>query len=73
MKLAYLFRDCKLKFLNKIKGSVNKTDEVAIEAKFDLVNPYFRNWLVGIYVGTEDNEKEGYIDRDGNVIWEPTR
>jgi len=58
---------------NKKYGYINKTGQVIIEPVFTSAED-FENGLASVIIGKEyDQFSYGYIDREGNYIWEPTR
>lgn len=52
-------------------GYVDKSGKWVIEPKYDSAWE-FSNGLARVAIGSGESAKEGYINRDGKYVWEPT-
>jgi WG repeat protein len=60
-------------FLNGKWGLIDKTGKILFQTKFSLMHE-FRGGLAKVYEGEDlPSTKIGYIDRAGNLVWQPSR
>jgi len=52
-------------------GFINKEGSVIIQPIFDSADS-FENGLAAVYLRKESGKMSGYINKDGDYVWEPS-